>query len=275
MCVVACKYFNDVGWVGLKQRDRNYSPTVRFVRKAVNGIEVLLYRDCLTGYREGLNENGVSILSASLRVIEDENEINRINYRSEDGDKIEEALGMGDLDSVLEKCLESGLTGNTLVFDSSRCFLIEACGYKNIRPYQSDVVEFDKSELAVRTNHGIKLTWAGYQTSDGHSRLSSESRLRTSLDAIKGVLTPCQIMDALSVQLYKDPQMNPTRIEKDSSIMHTTAQILITPSDTSMAFRPFDTQIEGGLSDGRKKGPVDKLKVNVLPLTQDHTSQTP
>ena len=72
MCVIAAKYFPDTGWCGVKQRDRNYVPKLNFQRDTTNGVERLMYTDEMTGYREGLNSNGICILSASLKVTDDE-----------------------------------------------------------------------------------------------------------------------------------------------------------------------------------------------------------
>ena len=77
MCIVVAKYFNDIGWVGAKQRDRNYVPDLSFEREKVDGLEILMYKDNITGYREGLNSKGVSILSASLKVRDDEKEVKK------------------------------------------------------------------------------------------------------------------------------------------------------------------------------------------------------
>lgn len=74
MCVIAVKYFEDIGWVGAKNRDRNYQPKVNIVQSNRTGVQRLYIDDALTRYTEGLNEYGVCILSAALSVKNDEKE---------------------------------------------------------------------------------------------------------------------------------------------------------------------------------------------------------
>lgn len=36
MCIIVAKYFDKVGWVGVKNRDRNYVPEISFKRVSFN-----------------------------------------------------------------------------------------------------------------------------------------------------------------------------------------------------------------------------------------------
>ena len=74
MCVIAIRFFKDIGWVGVKNRDRNYRPTVHIKQSFRNNVERLYIWDEKTKYTEGLNEFGVSILSAAVAVKDDEKE---------------------------------------------------------------------------------------------------------------------------------------------------------------------------------------------------------
>ena len=68
MCIVAAKYFDKVGWVGVKNRDRNYIPEISFKDTSSHGVEILMFWDDVTQYCEGFNSGGVCIISASLMV---------------------------------------------------------------------------------------------------------------------------------------------------------------------------------------------------------------
>ena len=74
MCVVAVKYFEEWGFCGVKNRDRNYLPTISFKRTTKDGIESLFIVDEVTKYSEGINEFGVAILNAATAVKNDESE---------------------------------------------------------------------------------------------------------------------------------------------------------------------------------------------------------
>lgn len=75
MCIIIGKYFPDIGWVAVKNRDRNYIPEISFKKKVHQGVEILYFWDDITQYCEGFNSAGVGILSASLMVLDDEKEI--------------------------------------------------------------------------------------------------------------------------------------------------------------------------------------------------------
>jgi hypothetical protein len=50
MCVVVAKYFPDKGWIGVKNRDRNYIPEISFKRIQKSGTEIMLFWDDVTQY---------------------------------------------------------------------------------------------------------------------------------------------------------------------------------------------------------------------------------
>lgn len=89
MCIVIGKYFEEYGWVAVKNRDRNYIPEISFRKKMHDGVEILYFWDDITQYCEGLNSSGIGILSASLMVQNDEKEIEkRSKGPSPDGKRI-------------------------------------------------------------------------------------------------------------------------------------------------------------------------------------------
>ena len=72
MCIILAKYFPSIGWAGAKNRDRKYIPTLDFIEDEVDGIQRMMMHDQITGYKEGLNNHGVSILNTSLDIGNDE-----------------------------------------------------------------------------------------------------------------------------------------------------------------------------------------------------------
>ena len=48
MCVVIAKYFSGTGWVGVKNRDRNYVPDLSFHKKQNKNTEILMFHDDIT-----------------------------------------------------------------------------------------------------------------------------------------------------------------------------------------------------------------------------------
>ena len=116
MCVVAAKYFEDKGWVGVKNRDRNYVPEISFKRIQKKGVEIMLFWDDITQYCEGFNSGGVCILSASLMVMDDEKEITvRSTTPSKDGVKVKRALTYPNVKAAAMSLIKQKLPGNTLI----------------------------------------------------------------------------------------------------------------------------------------------------------------
>ena len=72
MCIIVAKYFDGIGWAGAKNRDRNYTPILDFIEDEQDDKDRMMMHDQVTGYKEGINSHGVSILNTSLDVLEDE-----------------------------------------------------------------------------------------------------------------------------------------------------------------------------------------------------------
>lgn len=245
MCIVAAKYFPDVGWVGVKNRDRNYVPELEFDLLTTSTPHRLVMRDQMTGFMEGLNLPGICVLSASLQVLDDEKEVKkRTTDDNPDGERIEAALKHTTIKQVVDQLIKTKITGNTLVFDQKECYLIEGCNLDDEYYYE---VERVKDSIA-RTNHGVLLEWAGYQNGVNHqqdlSRKSSESRLRYAESALEQAQTPDELIDLLAQTPEKDTQMNPLRTTTDRKKMRTTAQEMMIPKEHTFYLRPIQSKLD-------------------------------
>lgn len=279
MCILVAKYFPEVGWVGGKNRDRNYVPDLSFKREDIEGRERLLYKDNVTQYREGINGEGVCILSASLLVIDDEKEIEKPNKsHSGDGDRISRALKMPTVAEAVKSLVKDKLTGNTIIFDREKLMLLEACNRKlegDKEEYVFSLKAIPHTEQVARTNHGIELPWAGYQNTGEEnerlSRKSSESRLKIAERVVKKAKTPLSLIDLLCGKYTEDPQMNALRTSTDRKKMRTTAQILLMPAERTMYVRPIQSNLNYNF--WKMDNPEADTWVEILsnkPLWQDH-----
>jgi hypothetical protein len=252
MCVVAAKYFEDRGWVGVKNRDRNYIPEISFKRITKNGTEIMLFWDDITQYCEGFNSGGVAILSASLMVLDDEKEITtRASRPSKDGIKIKKALQYTNVKAAAMSLIKQKLTGNTIIFDRDTCYLIEGAwkpgGYKD-KDYEYVVKEVPKDKFVVRTNHGVFLDWAGYQRSADDenqtaSRVSSESRRAIADKIVHQAEDPVDIIDGMAGTYVNNPQLNVLRTSHKKKMMRTTSQIMIIPEERTFFIRPIQSHM--------------------------------
>jgi hypothetical protein len=252
MCVVAAKYFEDKGWVGVKNRDRNYIPEISFKRITNNGTEIMLFWDDVTQYCEGFNSGGVAILSASLMVLDDEKEITtRAKRPSKDGIKIKKALSYPNVKAAAMSLIKQKLTGNTLIFDRDHCYLLEGAwkpgGYAD-KDYEHKIVEVPKDRFVVRTNHGVLLPWAGYQREEGNeaqsaSRISSDSRRTIADKVVSEAETPQDIIDGMARTYVNNPQLNVLRTADKKKMMRTTSQIMIIPEEKTFFIRPVQSHM--------------------------------
>ena len=252
MCIVIGKYFEGTGWVAVKNRDRNYVPEISFKKKIKDDTEILYFWDDITQYCEGLNSAGIGVLSASLMVLDDEKEIQvRSKTPSKDGAKIKKALEYADVEAVVMSLVKQKLTGNTLVFDQERMFLIEGAwekgGYAKEK-FEYKVKEIPKDETVVRTNHGILLPHAGYQRVVGDeaqtlSRISSESRRAIAMEVTDRADDPEDIIDGLTLDFTGNGQLNALRTTTEKKKMRTTSQIMIIPKEHTMYVRPVQSHM--------------------------------
>jgi len=275
MCIIIGKWFPETGWIGIKNRDRNYIPEISFRKKRSDGIEILYFWDDVTQYCEGLNSAGVCVLSASLMVSDDEKEITvRVKQPSKDGVKIKKALKFADVRSCAESLVEQKLPGNTLVFDKDTMILIEGCwrpGEYDSQGYAYKMQEIPTHETVIRTNHGVFLPWAGYQRGDSAqqtmSRISSESRRNIAQLACQDCTTPHDVLDNLTKDYTGNGQLNALRTSTDKKKMRTTSQILVVPQECTMYVRPVQSNMDYNfwkLNDPAQQTWVELLSNRVL-----------
>jgi len=288
MCIVIGKYFEEHGWVAIKNRDRNYIPEISFKKKIQDGVEILYFWDDITQYCEGFNSAGVGILSASLMVLDDEKEITtRKKVPSKDGGKIKRALQYPNVKAVAMSLIKQKLPGNTLVFDQDTMILIEGAwtpgGYAD-GDYQYKIKELAKNEYVVRTNHGIMLDWAGYQRDpedEGQtmSRISSECRRLIAAKVTEAATTPEEILDNLTKDYTGDGQLNALRTTTEKKKMRTTSQIMIVPKEKTMYVRPVQSHMSFNfweLNHPKQQTWVELLSNRVLYLnTKDMAGEPP
>jgi len=266
MCVVAVKYLKDYGWVGAKNRDRNYQTEVEIVQSNRNDIQRLYIDDQLSRWTEGLNEFGVSIISASFSVKSDEKEGEKVagksqkrreepNYYSPDGRDIRNALMRDNPLDAVKFLVSRELAGATFVFDENTCYLLEG-GFTvrmddetadNPREYHYKVTEIPRDRgMACRTNHGINLPQLGYKKDADdeyiiRSRMSSEKRYGYTKKFIAAEMTnPSELIDALARTPDEDRFMNPIRTgDPKKGDMVTTGQLLLVPKERTLHYRPI------------------------------------
>ena len=203
MCIIVAKYFDGIGWAGAKNRDRNYTPTLDFVENTEHGVERMMMHDKVTGYKEGINNYGLSILNTSLDVYDDESEVEAGTAdTSPDGRHIAAALLFKDPVDAVRLLIKRKLGGCTIVFNKETMYLIEASDKDGKAPYKYKAKKIPNNETVARTNHGLWLPWAGYQRSDSNksnmlSRLSSESRLLQAQAVVESAQDPEDLVDGM------------------------------------------------------------------------------
>lgn len=269
MCCIAVKYLPKYGWLGCKNRDRNYKTHVDIVSSNLDNRQRLFIDDKTTRWTEGINEDGLAILSASFSVKSDEKEGDKIISKpktnkkskiSRDGLSIRNALRLSDPLKAAQTLIEFELAGATFIFNKDICYLLEGgftvkkknASEKNPREYIHSLKEIKKSVgYCVRTNHGIDLKQLGYSSrSDDEnikrSRTSSESRRKIVNDGLRDsyITTPLDFLEIMSLKPHKDPFMNPVRLgDTKKGEMVTTGQILIDAKERTLHYRPIYSSV--------------------------------
>jgi hypothetical protein len=250
MCIIVAKYFPGIGWAGAKNRDRNYTPTLDFIEDNRQGMGRMMMHDQVTGYKEGINSTGLSILNTSLDVYDDETEVEAGEVDSSpDGKIIAQALLYKDPMDAVRLLIKKKLGGCTMVFNERDLYLIEATDDDGTRPYRSIVKKIGRGNTVARANHGLWLTDAGYQRTRGDKsetlgRISSEARLLQAQALVEAAQEPEDLVDGMCQVYINDPQLNIMRMSTERKKMRTTSQQLCVPQERTLYCRPISSHVE-------------------------------
>jgi len=256
MSLIAAKYFENKGWVLIKNRDRSYKPIIRLRKSFRNGVERLYMWDEVTKYSEGINEFGIGIIACDIATQDDDlqgakeaakdSSITKTKRRfySPNGLRIRKALFEKTVYDTTKKLIELEIPGNTLIADRKTCFILEGAytSENGVEEYVYKVKEIPNDHVCVRSNHGLLLPWTGYSLDvpeQKEDRLSSEARYAKALELVKKAQTPDALLDACSDTSNKDPQLNPLRMDDSRAITRTTGQIILCPKEMTLYYRPI------------------------------------
>jgi hypothetical protein len=250
MCIIVAKYFPGIGWAGAKNRDRNYTPTLDFIEDTSHNVERMMMHDGITGYKEGINSTGLSILNTSLDVLDDETEVEAGTVDSSpDGKIISQALLYTDPVDAVKLLIEKKLGGCTIVFNQEELYLIEGTDDDGKSPYRYVVKKIEKNNTVARSNHGLWIKDAGYQRnpdseSETLGRISSESRLIQAEEVVEAAQTPEDLVDGMCQVYINHPQLNIMRTSTERKKMRTTSQQLCVPKERTLYCRPISSHVE-------------------------------
>jgi hypothetical protein len=250
MCVIVAKYFDGIGWAGAKNRDRTYTPELDFIESKAGDVDRMMMHDLVTGYKEGINSRGVSILNTSLDTGNDETEVESGRVKtSPDGTMIAEALSLPTAEAAAKFLVEQRLCGCTMVFDQDDMILIEASNWDGTRPYRFRARRIPKTQTVARTNHGVWMPTAGMHRSPRDrqqtlDRISSESRLLLAEAVVKAAKKPQDLVDGMCQVYINDPQLNILRTSTDGRKMRTTSQQLCVPKEQTLYCRPVSSHMK-------------------------------
>ena len=262
MCVVAVANIPKYGWVGIKNRDRNYKANIELIKSNRSEIERLYIDDKLSRWTEGLNEFGVCILSASFSVKYDEKEGTEAHeisqgsrlsrgdpgYQSKDGLIIRKALLYDNPKEAIEYLKIAKLAGATYVFNEHECWLLEG-GFDNKgddRKYYGYIKQITQ-KYSVRTNHGVMKKMFGYKSDINNpkmdlARKSSILRRNAVIDSLEDnfPISPKELLRAASVCPNDQQFFNPIRLgDITKKEMATTGQLLLVPKTKTLYYRPI------------------------------------
>lgn len=250
MCIVVAKYLPKFGWVGAKNRDRNYIPSLDFIEDTSHDISRMMMHDDITGYKEGINSTGLSILNSSLDVYDDESEVDAGTAKtSPDGIIISQALTYENPIDAVKHLVKRKLGGFTLVFNQEDCYLIEATDYDGKGQYKYIVKKINRNNTIARANHGVWIPDAGYQRRPGDqsetmSRISSDARMIQAQEIVDNAQEPEDLVDGMCQVYINDPQLNIMRTSTEKKKMRTTSQQLCVPKERTLYCRPISSHLK-------------------------------
>lgn len=238
MCTLVAKKFPNLGWVGIKNRDRPFSTKTELLRSEKHGLQKVALLDERTHWSEGMNSNGVSIISSSLSP-DHARKAGKL-HDSRNGARIRDALSQPTVEDAVHFLRTSRVTGFLLVFDESTMYVIEGefgTHKQIIRKVTGDSI--------VRTNHGIYIPHSGYQRDSDKiknkmKRVSSEARFLIGEYIAKVAKTPEELMVLMAKKWTNNPQLTTLRYHTDDIDIRTTEQLIIEPKNRIMLIRNTD-----------------------------------
>jgi hypothetical protein len=260
MCTIIAKKFPNIGWIGLKNRDRPAATNTELLRNEVNGIQRVSLVDELTRWSEGMNSNGVSIISSSLNQTVGGSEV----HLSKDGLKIREALEQATVEKAVNSLKKHRVVGCVMVFDAEQLWLIEG------QPGTHDqVAKRIADPWIARTNHGIWLPHAGYQKNSDNNilkmrRISSEARLDIARYILQTVKKPADLMPLMAKKWTDNPQVTTLRYPTSEIDTRTTEQLMLDPKNKMILIRNTDGVLEFDQNNANPSG--SKVQVGIVDL---------
>ena len=267
--IVGAKLGDDI--VLAKNRDRNYVPKLKVIHEIINGLEVAYMLDVDTDYSEGMNENGIGIINATLQGETDENDkkkSSKTGVQSKDGFKVRHALGLKTVADVIESIVTftgystgkgtlsgkpTSLNGHTIVGTPKNIFFVE-----NISDRPPIIKKLKKSNLIVRTNHGEVYSKAGYQK--GIDRKSSLMRQLIAKKMMNKIHSPDEVLPTLNKKYEVPGWANPRRYNYK---LWTSSQIMMDLTNLELTL-VIDKDTEFlGIERRFDEGYETKIKINV------------
>jgi hypothetical protein len=224
MCIISYISLNDNHYLA-KNRDRYYITPIKLIRDFINETEIVYLQDIKSGWIEGINQYGISLINSVLPITREEIILKKgeskifinDNSISSDGAIILKALSqhrIQDALTILLKCnchgKGSGLFGHTILSDGKYTISLE---------YTSKSLPIIKSinKLYVRTNHTIYLpvNQGGYHPEKNRgSYLSSQKRLKYIKHQLLKIKQVDDILETMSYTDYQNPCHSPYRVGK-------------------------------------------------------------
>lgn len=149
MCIILYTKIKDK-FVLVKNRDKQYKPSIQIIHTLINGIEVAYLHDKYSTWIEGMNEYGTAITNATLHVHDDKHTY--MKHRHLKKSRIFDALGEKNTQMILHTLTHKNdkaytLEGHTLAYINGSCY--------HIKNNLADEYRVTKAKLNdVYTNHG-------------------------------------------------------------------------------------------------------------------------
>jgi len=209
MSLFAVKYLPNHGWVGAKNFDSTFKPSLVLKKSFRNNIERLYVWDSKTKYTEGINEHGICIFSSNIQTKQDpkeakkhlqkvaEKNIQPRRYYSPDGLRIRKALEATDVNQAIAILKEQQIVGCTVVFDSNICIILES-GHTETDHSEQEYISTERilpqSFSEARCRNGVLFPWLG----DESFSLESKKRVQLVNSNLMTASEPADVLAAIS-----------------------------------------------------------------------------
>ena len=263
MCLIVYTKINGKKFL-IKNRDRGYDPKIEIIHEIIKGIEVVYYKDLITGWNEGMNELGIGLINSTLN--------NKLFISKNKNKDIYDALIDRNFENKISTCFQNKkcekiIEGHNLIVTDLGVFHVEQFTDNDTEDFF--FYKLNENEPVVFSNHSIH----GNNKIKGFKKKSSFLRKKIAEDEIsqKKIQNIEQVLQILNTNYTNiDPRFHPYRdsyysLQKNKKLKKTKKTLISTSAQIVMNMTDKTFNYYSDMHHNKVVNYINKLPNNYVP----------